>query len=206
MKAVNAVQLFSLFWTFTALCQADEDISVSCKNVTGSVGKEVNLHCSVSVNCLDCSIEMYKFLYPNESAICKEPLKDYCKQSNIFTCRYTPTTAMTEQFSFFVQTTCGVKKPKFTVDITGSSPVIGATNVPGSMIEESENNVITPVVVLSVILIIILMAIISKKQYFGLQKKMCIKHGNSHCLEQVKYSSPGPDQCSINIIDSAKPN
>ncbi|XP_026104326.1 uncharacterized protein LOC113075883 isoform X1 [Carassius auratus] len=201
MKAVNAVQLFSLFWTFTALCQADEDISVSCEKVTGSVGKEGNLHCSVSVNCSNCSIIMYKFKYPNESTICTEPPKDSCKQSNILTCRYTPTTAInnTEEFSFFVQTTCGMKTTKFTVDITESF-IFNETHVAESTNAVSMDAVITPVVGLSVIfiIIIILMAIISKKQSFGFQKRMCIKNddGNSNCLEEVIYSN----------IDSAKPN
>ncbi|XP_026104328.1 uncharacterized protein LOC113075883 isoform X3 [Carassius auratus] len=199
MKAVNAVQLFSLFWTFTALCQADEDISVSCENVTGSVGEEVNLHCSVSLMC-PCSIKKYKFQYLKDPAICTtESPKDSCKQSNILTCRYTPTTAITGKFSFFVQTTCGMNTTEFTVEITESF-IFNETHVAESTNAVSMDAVITPVVGLSVIfiIIIILMAIISKKQSFGFQKRMCIKNddGNSNCLEEVIYSN----------IDSAKPN
>ncbi|KAK9965927.1 hypothetical protein ABG768_004989 [Culter alburnus] len=48
MNTVNAV-LFILVWTFTAVCQADDDVcSISCEEVTGAVGKEVTLTCSVS--------------------------------------------------------------------------------------------------------------------------------------------------------------
>ncbi|KAF4106305.1 hypothetical protein G5714_012295 [Onychostoma macrolepis] len=187
MNAVNAVQLFILVWTFTAVCQADAEIVLSCENVTGSVGKEVNLTCSVSLPDTDCCIEMYKFQYPesiNDSAICKKaPPEQSREQRNSFTCRYTPTTAMREQFRFFVQTTCGQKGTVFTMDISESSK---NQEKSGSM-----DAVITPVVGLSVIIIfiIILMTIICKKKSFGFQKRMfpCIKHDddNSNYPEDV---------------------
>ncbi len=89
--------------------------SVICDNVTGSVGKEVNLTCSVSLQITDCCIIMYKF---NELVIC--PQSEYsCAQRNSFTCHYTPTTAMTEPFRFFLQTTCGAKTTQFTLNIPG---------------------------------------------------------------------------------------
>ncbi|QAU55016.1 membrane protein ORF131 [Cyprinid herpesvirus 3] len=157
MNAVNAVQLFFLVWSFTAVCQGDDgkrinfsyvvqefhetpknkkcycsvavfydihcyisDISVSCDDVTGSVGKEVTLTCNISLQCPDCSIKKCKFRSPTDSVICEqELLNDSCEQSNSFTCRYTTTTAMTEKFSFFVQTKCGMKQTEFTVDISG---------------------------------------------------------------------------------------
>nr|AJK93611.1 ORF131 [Cyprinid herpesvirus 3] len=119
MNAVNAVQLFFLVWSFTAVCQGDDDISVSCDDVTGSVGKEVTLTCNISLQCPDCSIKKCKFRSPTDSVICEqELLNDSCEQSNSFTCRYTTTTAMTEKFSFFVQTKCGMKQTEFTVDIS----------------------------------------------------------------------------------------
>ncbi|KTF83700.1 hypothetical protein cypCar_00043961, partial [Cyprinus carpio] len=90
------------------------DISVSCDDVTGSVGKEVTLTCNVSLQSGDCSIKMCMFRYPNDSAICEQEL---LKDSS-FACRYTPTTAMTENFSFFVQTNCGSNATEFTVDVT----------------------------------------------------------------------------------------
>ncbi len=97
--------------------------SVICDNVTGSVGKEVNLTCSVSLLNTDCCIEMYKFLYPeiyNDSVICRKELpNDSCAQRNSFTCSYTPTTATTQQFSFFLQTTCGAETTRFTLNIPG---------------------------------------------------------------------------------------
>ncbi len=97
------------------------DISVICDNVTGSVEKEVNLTCSVSLLITDCCIIMYKFHYPeslNELVICSQ--SEYsCAQRNSFTCSYTPTTAMTQQFRFFLQTTCGAKTTQFTLNIPG---------------------------------------------------------------------------------------
>ncbi len=97
------------------------DINVTCDNVTGSVGKEVNLTCKVSLPNTDCCIEKYTFKYPKES-ICKEVFpRSSCEQrNNIITCSYTPTTAMTEQFRFILQPTCGQKTTEFTVNITGT--------------------------------------------------------------------------------------
>ncbi len=104
------------------------DVSVSCENVTGSVGKEVNLTCSVSLQKTDCCIRKYMFKYPesfNDSEICRKELpKESCEQRNSFTCRYTPTTAVTAQFRFFVQPTCGSKRAEFTVDIPGTITVV----------------------------------------------------------------------------------
>ncbi|KTG04205.1 hypothetical protein cypCar_00046542, partial [Cyprinus carpio] len=119
MNAVNALQLFILVWTFTAVCQDYDDIIVSCDDVTGSVGREVNLTCSVSLQNIECCIVRYLFKYPEifiDSTICQDVPVNSCEQRNSFTCRYTPTTAMKEQFSFFVQTKCVVKRTEFTVD------------------------------------------------------------------------------------------
>ncbi|CAM4712090.1 unnamed protein product [Leuciscus chuanchicus] len=124
MNAVNAVQLFILVWTFTAVCQADDHISVRCENVTGTVGEEVTLTCSVSLNKSECCILLYKFQYPekyNDSEICREEFpQDSCEQRNSFTCSFNSTTAMTGEFRFFVQATCGSKITEFTVNITVS--------------------------------------------------------------------------------------
>ncbi|XP_059387404.1 uncharacterized protein LOC132121707 isoform X3 [Carassius carassius] len=158
MNAVNAVQLFILVWTFTAVCQDDEDVSVSCYEVTGSVGKEVNLTCSVSLERKDCCVVEYKFKYHeinNGSSICQDVPVNSCEQKNSFTCRYTPTTAMTEQFRFFVQTTCGTGKAEiFTLNTVSSR---SEETAPGF-----KNTVITVVVVAFIIIIIIMMAIIYK--------------------------------------------
>ncbi|XP_026078017.1 uncharacterized protein LOC113055858 [Carassius auratus] len=122
MNAVNVVELFLVVWSFSAVCQgSDDDVSVSCDYVTGSVGKEVTLSCSVSLKITGCCITKYKFLYPEidkDSSICQDVSKNSCEQRNSFTCRYTPTTAMTETFRFFVQTTCGAGQSKFSVNIT----------------------------------------------------------------------------------------
>ncbi|XP_052467910.1 uncharacterized protein LOC128025517 isoform X1 [Carassius gibelio] len=124
MNAVNVVELFLVVLSFSAVCQgSDDDISVSCDDVTGSVGKEVNLSCSVSLKITDCCITKYKFLYPeiyNDSSVCQDVSVNSCEQRDSFTCRYTPTTAMKEQFRFFASTTCGTKRTEFTLD-TGIS-------------------------------------------------------------------------------------
>ncbi|XP_042624012.1 uncharacterized protein LOC109094041 [Cyprinus carpio] len=134
MNAVNAVQLFILVWTFTAVCQADDDVIVSCDDVTGSVGKEVTLTCSVSLQITECCIIKYKFQYPeifNDSTVCHQDFPVNSCEQRSFTCHYTPTTAMTEQFRFFMQTKCGVKRRGFAVNIT--EPMKGEidTEAPG---------------------------------------------------------------------------
>ncbi|XP_067225691.1 uncharacterized protein [Chanodichthys erythropterus] len=123
MNAVYSVHLFIVVWTFTAVCRADDDVcSISCEDVTGTVGEEVTFTCSVSQKRPECCIIMYKFQYPEKyknSEICRQefPL-DSCEQRNSFTCRFTPTTAMMRQFRFFVQTMCEMKRAEFTVNIT----------------------------------------------------------------------------------------
>ncbi|XP_016371786.1 uncharacterized protein LOC107711325 isoform X1 [Sinocyclocheilus rhinocerous] len=202
MNAVNAVQLFILVWTFTAVCQADKN--VSCKNVTGYVGKEVHLTCRVSQQCAKYCFKMFMFQYPKSyknSTICKEePPVNSCDQRNSFTCRYTPTTAMTEQFRFFAQTNCGTETTKFTVDITGPTTpavVTGApgekaefkvTNVPGPSApdtaagHESKVSVFAAAVGCFILIILIMTIIHNRKPNFtkscGFQKRMflCIKH------------------------------
>ncbi|XP_016408863.1 uncharacterized protein LOC107740851 [Sinocyclocheilus rhinocerous] len=170
MNAVNAVQLFILVWTFTAVCQADDDVIVSCQNVTGSVGKEVTLTCSVSLQCTEYCIKNYKFQYPesfNDSVICHQDFpNDPCEQRNSFTCSYTPTTAMTEQFTFFVQTNCGMKRAGFTVDTSVSSGRMNPENPSGSSPPETaagvKDTVITVLVsgFILILILIIMMAII----------------------------------------------
>ncbi len=98
------------------------DISVICDDVTGSVEKEVNLTCSVSLQITDCCIIKYMFQYPeiyNDSICRKELPNDSCAQRNSFTCSYTPTTAITQPFRFFLQTPCGINTTKFTLNIPG---------------------------------------------------------------------------------------
>ncbi|XP_026099812.1 uncharacterized protein LOC113070628 [Carassius auratus] len=171
MKSVNAVQLFILVWTFTAVCQADEDISVSCDDLTGSVGKEVTLICSVSLKITECCIIMYKFKYPeifNDSSICRQDVSvNSCEQRNSFTCRYTPPTEMKEQFRFFVQTKCGVKKAVIFTFNTVSSGHVDAVNPSGSPPPETaprfKGTVITVVMVGFIIFIIFIMMVIIRQ-------------------------------------------
>ncbi|KAF4106303.1 hypothetical protein G5714_012293 [Onychostoma macrolepis] len=123
MNAVNAVQLFVLVWTFSAVCQADKDISVSCDDATGSVGNKVMFNCSVSLLIDKCCIKSNTFIY-NDSKFCRKVLPhDSCEHSKSFTCSYTPNKTMTEKFSFFVQASCGCKITEFTV-VTGHNRLL----------------------------------------------------------------------------------
>ncbi len=97
-------------------------INVTCDDVSGSVGKEVRLTCKVSLQNTDCYFIIYTFRNPNNSMICKEEFPKELREqrNNTVTCSYTPTTAMTERFRFFVQTTCEQKTTEFTVNIAGT--------------------------------------------------------------------------------------
>ncbi|XP_056325003.1 uncharacterized protein LOC130238122 [Danio aesculapii] len=99
--------------------------SVSCNNVTGTVGNEVTLTCSIPQQCTECCIQLYKFQHPtiyDYSVICRQEFpKDVCEQRTSFTCRYTPDTAMKKTFTFISQTLCRVKRSEFTVEISGPS-------------------------------------------------------------------------------------
>ncbi|XP_026078014.1 uncharacterized protein LOC113055856 isoform X3 [Carassius auratus] len=172
MNAVNAVQLFILVWTFTAVCQADDEhVSVSCQNVTGPVGKEVNLSCDVSLQRKDCCITKYKFHNPeiyNDASICLQYVSvNSCKQRNSFTCPYTPPIVMTEQFKFFVQTTCGMRKEAiFTLNTVSSehgNPVNPSGSPPPETAAGFKGNVIAVIMVGLIIIIIFIMMVIIRQ-------------------------------------------
>ncbi|XP_056326115.1 uncharacterized protein LOC130239010 isoform X4 [Danio aesculapii] len=124
MNATDAVLLFILLCTSTVTCQANESdvCSVSCNNVTGTVGKEVIFTCRVSEQCTEGCVTLYKFQYPeiyNDVEVCKHKFpNDACEKKNIFMCRYTSDTAMTKTFRFFLQTECETKTAEFTVEIS----------------------------------------------------------------------------------------
>ncbi len=111
--------LFHIVWYYDFYCYFS-DISVNCDGVTGSVGKEVTLTCSVSLPKENCCIKHSWFKY-DDLKICKEVVPEgSCEHSKRFTCRYTPNTTMTEKYSFFVQASCGWNKTNFTVITTGA--------------------------------------------------------------------------------------
>nr|XP_055032781.1 uncharacterized protein LOC129421345 isoform X2 [Misgurnus anguillicaudatus] len=123
MGAVNVVLLVLLVWTFTAVCEADYDITSKCEDVTAHVGNKINLTCTVSYLNKKCCVKSYKFdetaAYDEE--ICKEePISDPCKQESRFSCPYTADKAMTTKFKFFLQTTCGTEETYFNVSTTGA--------------------------------------------------------------------------------------
>ncbi|KAK7122266.1 hypothetical protein R3I94_019403 [Phoxinus phoxinus] len=176
MIAVNSMHLFILVWTLTAVCPADDAISVRCEDVTGTVDEEVTFSCSVSVKESGCCIFMHTFLYPEKyTDSCKEVPRDSCEQRNSFTCSFSSTTAMTGQFRFFVQAKCAAKTTEFTVNITATSKPKPATEDPGkkeSRIEDdpeledlrSRNAVVTAVMGCFIFtIIIIIVTILCKK-------------------------------------------
>ncbi|XP_051769755.1 uncharacterized protein LOC127523272 [Ctenopharyngodon idella] len=210
MNAVNSVQLLILVWTFTAVCRADVDVSrVSCKDVTGTVGKEVTFTCSVPP-CTECCTEKYKFLYPKKPSICEQ--KNTCGLGNSFTCRYTPTTAMTEKLIFYLQTKSGMKNTEFTVNITEPSKHEIVTEAPepkteGGPESRTEDNpgsngtVIAAVVgcFIIIIIIIIIMTIIYKRKPntnpCGFQRRMFL------CLRYDEDNSNFQEQSPQNVIN-----
>ncbi|XP_077056402.1 uncharacterized protein LOC143709686 [Siphateles boraxobius] len=142
MNGVNAVQLFILVWTFTAVCQADGDISVSCADVTGTVSEEITFTCSVSLKKSEYCIIMYKFQYPekySDSEICREDFPLDCEKRNNFTCRFSSTTVMTGQFRFFIQTNCSRTQTAFTVNITESSKPVTENPETSTPVTVTEN-------------------------------------------------------------------
>ncbi|XP_077065357.1 uncharacterized protein LOC143718238 [Siphateles boraxobius] len=191
MNAVNAVQLFILVWTFTDVCQADGDISVSCADVTGTVRKEVTFTCSVSLKKSDCCISLYKFRYPekyNNSEICRE--NSSCEQRN-FTCSFSSTTVMTGQFRFFIQTNCGRKDTEFTVNITDINTALLINPSPGFRTEDTVIAAVTGCFIIFIIIIIVTIIYKKKPNYSkpcGFQRRIFLGHkhddNNSNFQEQ----------------------
>ncbi|XP_065116757.1 uncharacterized protein [Paramisgurnus dabryanus] len=120
MGAVNVVLLVLLVWTFTAVCEDDDDIIISCEVVTAPVGDEINLACNVSYLKQNCYTTMYKFTDTAAAGdICKEQFsKDLLKQERRFSCPYTADKAMTTRFQFYLQSTCGGEYTYFSVNTT----------------------------------------------------------------------------------------
>lgn len=152
MNAVNVLALLVLVWSFTAVCQPIGDFNVSCDNVTGTVGKEVILTCSIS-QCNEAQFKKYKFLYPEsfrESEICTTELNNSCKDLNNVTCRYTSNTTQTGLFEFFLQAQASHRKATFIVNITEEE------KDPVTEESHSEHTVATSTVSCFVILLVIL--------------------------------------------------
>ncbi|CAM4712120.1 unnamed protein product [Leuciscus chuanchicus] len=124
-KCGNKITEFTVDITETSkpepVTEDPDDISVSCENVTGTVSEEVTLTCSVSL----------------KNSLKKEEFpQDSCEQRNNFTCSFSPTTVMTGEFRFFVQTNCGNKRTEFTVDITETSKPEPVTEDPGGDVDK----------------------------------------------------------------------
>ncbi|XP_056325695.1 uncharacterized protein LOC130238639 [Danio aesculapii] len=119
MTVINAVQIFLLLWGFTTVSQADAaNCGVTCNDVTGTVGNEVILACSVCGQSTTGCVKLYKF-QNSGSDIYKEVFPEgVCEKTSIFIRRYSPDKAMKGAFSFFVQVGGCTETKYFTVNIS----------------------------------------------------------------------------------------
>ncbi|XP_065116755.1 uncharacterized protein [Paramisgurnus dabryanus] len=120
MGVVNVVLLVLLVWTFTSVCEEDDnEITINCEDVTARVEDKINLTCTVSYLRKGCSMKSYKFINPEADdvpTICREEFRsDHLSRVS---CPYTANKAMTTKFKFFLQTTCGPLSTYFSVNIT----------------------------------------------------------------------------------------
>ncbi|KAK7122267.1 hypothetical protein R3I94_019404 [Phoxinus phoxinus] len=208
MIAVNSMHLFILGWTLTAVCQADDDISVRCEDVIGTVREKVTFTCSVSLKKSECCITLFKFQYLEkytDSEICREefPL-DSCEQRNSSTCRFSSNTAMTGQFRFFVQANCRPTQTEFTVNITETSkpePVTEDNGKKDTIKEDdlrSRNAVIAAVIgcfIFTIIIIIIGTILCTKKKTYskpcGFQRRIFL--GHKHDDDNSNFQEQNPE-------------
>nr|XP_055032787.1 uncharacterized protein LOC129421348 [Misgurnus anguillicaudatus] len=174
MGGVNVVLLVLLVWIFTAVSEANIDITVKCENVTAHVGDEKTFTCTVSYPSYTCCTKMYKFINMTAhkgQTICKEEFRnDYCIQLSRFSCPYTANKAMTTKLQFFLQANCGCETTYFTANVTEAvkDDTAGELNKFtsegfGESIKETSSQT---AVIISVImcLIIIIMGLLYKKK------------------------------------------
>ncbi|XP_051530878.1 uncharacterized protein LOC127427353 [Myxocyprinus asiaticus] len=117
--AVHAGLLFVLVWTFSAVCEDNDDnlSTITCEHITGTVGENVTLICRVSTQSNDLCIQfcMFSDAINGGTELCRKHYS--CDQRN-FTCTYTPKAKRTTKFKFFLQTNTEWKTSNFTVNIT----------------------------------------------------------------------------------------
>ncbi|XP_065116759.1 uncharacterized protein [Paramisgurnus dabryanus] len=166
MGAFNVGLLVLLVWTFTAVCEADDDIAINCEDVTAPVGDKITLTCRFSHLNEGCCAKWYKFIdtaAANDPDICRENfIDDPCKKER-FSCLYTANKAMTTKFKFFVQTNCGGETTEFSVNITGPDTDDGAGG-PDSVKDEKtpglDNSSVAVIIGLLGCFIIVIVALI----------------------------------------------
>ncbi len=103
-------------------CYSSDLCSVTCDNVTGSVGEEVHLTCRVSEQCAKCCIVKYKFQYPESyKAICKEEFKmNSCEKRKQLHLQLHSNYSNDRTIQILSANMCGAKSTGFTVNITGT--------------------------------------------------------------------------------------
>ncbi|XP_057215112.1 uncharacterized protein LOC130569457 isoform X2 [Triplophysa rosa] len=117
-RIMGAVGVVLLVGTFTAACKADDLFNITCRNVTGRVGKESTLNCEVSYPDKTCCMMMFEYMNTPDTTIYREEFrKDPCLQFTSFPCPYTANEVMTTTFKFILQTRCENKTAEFTVNI-----------------------------------------------------------------------------------------
>ncbi|XP_065116703.1 uncharacterized protein [Paramisgurnus dabryanus] len=173
MGGVNVILLVLLVWTFTAVSEANIDITIKCENVTAHVGDEITFTCTVSYPSYTCCTEMYKFMNitaDKGQTICKEEFRnDSCIQLSRFSSPYTADKPMTTKLQFFLQANCGHETTYFTMHIAEAvkDDTAGDLNrFTGEGFGEStkETSSQTAVIISVMCLIIIIMGLIYKKK------------------------------------------
>ncbi|KAI7796949.1 hypothetical protein IRJ41_009952 [Triplophysa rosa] len=124
MGDISIVLLVLLVWKFTAACDTDPDFfKQACKDVTGHVGKELTLNCTVSYS-NRCRMVLYKLINKDkETTICREFASKPDQQH--FSCTYTANKVMSATFMFSLQANCGCITTTFTVNTGGSNRIKG---------------------------------------------------------------------------------
>ncbi|KAI7796711.1 hypothetical protein IRJ41_004710 [Triplophysa rosa] len=162
MNDVRVVLLVALVCIFTVIHTGETDsFNLTCEDVTGHVGVELNLTCRVSDQRGTCCVKMYKLMNTadNDTTICKELKNNSCLHRMNFTCAYTANSNMTTQFKFFLQTTCGRKTAEFTVNITESSEDGNLHNERGALEGGSRGFPVISIIIVVIIIIIIIIII-----------------------------------------------
>lgn len=101
------------------ICSFADFPSTTCNEVTGHVGKNLTLNCTV-IYSDRCKAVLYKFINKDkDKTICRVELTSKSKQQH-FSCSYTPNEDMTATFLFFLQANCGTVFIDFKVNTAGT--------------------------------------------------------------------------------------
>lgn len=109
----------SVYSMLNIICSFTDFSTITCADVTGNVGEESTLNCTV-IYSDRCHAALYKFINTDkDTTICKEEFTSKSDQQH-FSCSYTPNEAMTTTFKFFLQADCGHISTEFTLNTAGT--------------------------------------------------------------------------------------